>query len=36
MNKALQFLEEINHDYFWKEQFQVLSIVVHHFALWMS
>lgn len=34
--KILQFLEELNSDYFWKEQFQVLGIVIHHFSLMMS
>ena len=31
--KIIQFFEEINTDYFWKEQFQVLGIVAHHFSL---
>lgn len=33
MKKTLQFFEEINSDYFWKEQFQVLGIIIHHLAL---
>lgn len=24
--KFIEFLEELNHDYFWKEQFQALGI----------
>lgn len=31
--KIIQFFEEINTDYFWKEQFQVLGVVVHHASL---
>lgn len=30
------FLEEINYNYFWKEQIQVLGVVVHHAVLTMS
>ena len=31
--KIIQFFEEINSDYFWKEQIQVLGIVIHHVSL---
>ena len=34
--KMLQFFEELNGDYFWKEQFQVLGIVLHHIGLMVS
>lgn len=36
MTKILQFFDEINSDYFWKEQFQALGIVIHHFALLLN
>lgn len=36
MNKMLKFIEEINSDYFWKEQFQVLGIVIHHVSLLLN
>lgn len=33
MIKILQLIEEINYDYFWKEQFQVFGIIIHHASL---
>ena len=36
IEKIQNFLEEINYNYFWKEQMQVLGIVLHHSILYLS
>ncbi len=36
IEKIQNFLEEINYNYFWKEQMQVLGIVLHHAILSLS
>jgi len=30
MNTDIEILEKLNTDYFWREQFQAIAIVLHH------